>query len=229
MTPFLLALGGAFWLGVLTSISPCPLATNLAAISYVGRNTGKPSQVVLAGLLYTLGRVLVYMVLASLLVASVLSSPTVSLWLQTNLNKFLGPLLILVGMVLLGLLTLGMQGTAISEGLRQRVDRLGLAGAGLLGLVFALSFCPVSAALYFGSLLPLAVRAESILLIPAVYGLGTALPVVVFAVLLALGANRLAVAFRGLTQVEGWIRQGTGGVILLIGMYLTLHHIWQLV
>lgn len=229
MTPFLLALGGAFWLGVLTSISPCPLATNLAAISYVGRNTGKPSQVVLAGLLYTLGRVLVYMVLASLLVASVLSSPTVSLWLQTNLNKFLGPLLILVGMVLLGLLTLGMQGTAISEGLRQRVDRLGLAGAGLLGLVFALSFCPVSAALYFGSLLPLAVRAESILLIPAVYGLGTALPVVVFAVLLALGTNRLAVAFRGLTQVEGWIRQGTGGVILLIGMYLTLHHIWQLV
>lgn len=229
MTPFLLALGGAFWLGVLTSISPCPLATNLAAISYVGRNTGKPSQVVLAGLLYTLGRVLVYMVLASLLVASVLSSPTVSLWLQTNLNKFLGPLLILVGMVLLGLLTLGMQGTAISEGLRQRVDRLGLAGAGLLGLVFALSFCPVSAALYFGSLLPLAVRAESILLIPAVYGLGTALPVVVFAVLLALGANRLAVAFRGLTQVEGWVRQGTGLVILLIGMYLTLHHIWQLV
>ena len=146
MTPLCSRLGGAFWLGVLTSVSPCPLATNLAAISYVGRNVGSPGKVFLAGVLYTLGRVLVYVALAALLVASVLSSPGVSLWLQANLNKFLGPLLILVGMTLLGLLSLGLSGSGISERLQQRVDRLGLAGAGLLGLVFALSFCPVSAA-----------------------------------------------------------------------------------
>lgn len=229
MTPFLIALGGAFWLGVLTSISPCPLATNIAAISYVGRNVGSPGKVLLAGILYTLGRVLVYVALAALLVASVLSSPGVSLWLQTNLNKFLGPLLILVGMILVGLLSLGLRGAGISEGLRQRVDRLGLVGAGLLGLVFALSFCPVSAALYFGSLLPLSVRAESTLLVPAVYGLGTGLPVFAFAILLALGTNRVGAAFNRLSQAEWWARQGTGVAILVIGLYLTLHHVWRVV
>lgn len=229
MTPLLIALGGAFWLGVLTSISPCPLATNIAAISYVGRNVGTPSRVLLAGMLYTLGRVLVYVALAALLVASVLSSPGVSMWLQANLNKFLGPLLILVGMTLLGLLSVGFAGTGISEGLQRWVDRLGPAGAGLLGLVFALSFCPVSAALYFGSLLPLAVRAESILLVPAVYGLGTGLPVFVFAVLLVLGTNRVGAAFNRLSQVEWWVRQGTGAAILVIGFYLTLHHVWRVV
>lgn len=229
MTELLVMLGGALWLGVLTSISPCPLATNLAAISYVSRDVGSPGKVLLAGLLYTLGRVLVYTALAALLVASVLSTPGVAQWLQANLNKFLGPLLILVGMVLLGLLSLGGRGAGISDGLRARVDRLGLLGAALLGVVFALSFCPVSAALYFGSLLPLAVRAESTLAVPAVYGLGTALPVVVFAVLLTLGTARVGAAFNRLSQAEWWVRQGTGAAILLIGVYLTLHHVWRVV
>jgi cytochrome c biogenesis protein CcdA len=225
----LLTLVGAFWLGVLTSISPCPLATNLAAISYVGRDVGSPSKVFVAGVLYTLGRVLVYVALAAHLVASVLASPGVSLWLQTNLSKFLGPLLILVGMTLLGLLSLGLGGSGIGERTRRWVDRLGLAGAGLLGLVFALSFCPVSAALYFGSLLPLAVRSESTLLVPAVYGLGTGLPVLAFAGLLALGANRVGAAFNRLSQAEWWARQATGAMLLLVGFYLTLHHVWRVV
>lgn len=227
MTAFLLALTSAFWLGILTSISPCPLATNLAAISYVGRNAGSPARVVLSGLLYTLGRVLVYLVLAALLVASVLSSPRVSLWLQTNLNKFLGPLLVVVGMILLGLLSVNLQGAGVGDGLRRRVDRLGLAGAGFLGVVFALSFCPVSAALFFGSLLPLAISAESTFLVPAVYGLATGLPVFVFALLFTAGTRWVGAAFHRLSQAEWWIRQGTGAAILVIGCWLTLHHVWR--
>jgi cytochrome c biogenesis protein CcdA len=229
MNTLLLALTSAFWLGILTSISPCPLATNIAAISYVSRNAGSPARVIVSGLLYTLGRVLVYLVLAALLVASILSSPRVSLWLQTNLNKFLGPLLIVVGMILLGLLSVQVSGAGVSERLRRRVDRLGLAGAGLLGVVFALSFCPVSAALYFGSLVPLAVSAESTLLLPAAYGLATGLPVVLFAVLFSAGTKWVGAAFNKLSQAEWWIRQGTGAAILVIGCYLTLHHVWRLV
>jgi hypothetical protein len=114
---------------------------------------------------------------AALLVTSVLSSPTPSLWFQEHLNRFLGPLLVLVGMVLVGLLDLGLSGAGIGEGLPRRVDRLGLAGAGLLGLVVALSICPVSAALDFGGLIPLVVREGSSVLLPVAYGIGTALPV----------------------------------------------------
>jgi cytochrome c biogenesis protein CcdA len=131
-------------------------------------------------------------------------------------------------MVLLGLLDFGLSGAGLNDSLRKRVDRLGVAGAGLLGIVFALSFCPLSAALYFGSLLPLAVKEESRYLLPAIYGIGTALPVLIFAGLLAFGANRLGAVFQKVTTVEWYIRKITGLVILGIGLYLTLTTVWRI-
>lgn len=228
MNAALFATASAFWLGVLTSISPCPLATNLAAISYVGRSAGKSSRVLLAGLLYALGRTVAYVALAGVLVASLLSSPQVSMWLQQHMNQVLGPFLILIAMVLLGLLDYGMAGRGVSDQLRQRVDRWGLAGAGVLGLLFAVSFCPVSAALFFGSLLPLAVERQSTVILPTVYGVGTAVPVLLFAILLAAGAKSLGAIFQQLTRFEWWARQVTGIALLLIGLYLTLHHVFRL-
>ena len=179
----------AVWLGLLTSISPCPLATNIAAISYIGRRVGSPRQVVLTGVLYTLGRTLAYVVLGALLVASVLSVPQLSMFLQKYMNKLLGPLLILVAMFLLDLIQLRASGAGMSEGMRKRVDALGLWGALPLGVVFALTFCPVSAALFFGSLIPLAVQARSSLVLPGLYGVGTAVPALAFAVLIAAGSQ----------------------------------------
>jgi len=185
----------ALWFGVLTSISPCPLATNITAISFVGRRTGSARGVLLSGLLYTLGRALVYTAIGVLLVTSLLSAPAVSLTLQTWMNKILGPILILVGMVMLGLLRFSLRGRGMSDGLQQRVERWGLFGALALGGLFALSFCPVSATLFFGSLLPLAVKHQSGVLLPFVYGIGTALPVVIFAFILAFGARWLGKVF----------------------------------
>ena len=99
-TLFLVA-GTALWLGLLTSISPCPLATNIAAISYVGKQVDRPAQVLFAGLLYTLGRTVSYVLVAVIVVESLLSMSAVSMFLQQNLNKALGPLLLLVGLLLL--------------------------------------------------------------------------------------------------------------------------------
>ena len=104
MTEVLLLSGSALWLGVLTSVSPCPLGTNVLAISFIGRMLVSPRKVLLAGLLYTLGRALGYLTLAFLLVSSLLSAPAVSFFLQEHMNQILGPLLVFVGMVLLGLL-----------------------------------------------------------------------------------------------------------------------------
>lgn len=229
MNTLIVGAGSALWLGLLTSISPCPLATNIAAISFVGRSAGKPSAVLLSGLLYTLGRVLAYALLGALVVASVLSAPGVSVWLQRNLNLFLGPLLVLVGMVLLGLIELPVSTGAGLAAFHDRVQKLGILGAGLLGLLFALSFCPVSAALFFGSLIPLAISEQSPLLLPAVYGVGTGVPVLAFALILIFGAKSLGTAFQKLTGIERWLRQGTGIAILLIGIYLTLQHVFRVV
>ena len=227
MTELLLGLASAFWLGILTSISPCPLATNIAAISFVGRRVESPFKVFLTGLLYTAGRMLTYLVLGMFLVSSLLSAPYVSQLLQKYMNKFLGPLLILVGMVLLELISVSFSGSGVNEKMRKRVELLGMWGALLLGAVFALSFCPVSAALFFGSLIPLALRCESGVILPSAYGIATGLPVLAFAVLIAMGAKRVARAYNKLTAFEKWARRITGAIFILVGIYYCLAHIFE--
>jgi len=227
MPVFLLGALSALWLGILTSISPCPLATNIAAVSFIGRRVGRTRVVFLTGLLYMLGRMLTYVVLGILLVTSVLSIPQVSHILQKYMNKVLGPILIFVGMILLELIRVNISGSGLSEKMQKRVEAGGIWGAGLLGIVFALSFCPISAALFFGSLIPLSVKCGSGFTLPALYGLGTGLPVFLFAVLIAFGAQSVAKAFNKLTQIELWVRRATGGVFILIGIYYCLVYIFD--
>lgn len=229
MTEFIVGVGSALWLGVLTSISPCPLATNIAAISYIGRKVGDSRQVFLSGLLYTLGRTLAYLVLAFVLVASVLSVPQISQFLQKYMHLVLGPILVVVGMFLLGLIELNMGGQGMGEGLQKRVDALGIWGALLLGVVFALTFCPTSAALFFGSLVPLSLKVNSSVMLPAVYGIGTALPVMVFAVLLATSAQSVGKAYNVLAKIEWWARMLTGWIFVLVGIYFSLKHVFRVI
>jgi len=226
MTELLLGAASAFWLGILTSISPCPLATNIAAISFVGRKVGSPTKVLLTGLLYTAGRMLAYLVLGVLLVSGLLSAPYLSHVLQKHMNEALGPILILVGMVLLDLVRMGFSGSGVSEKMQRRVEALGMWGAFLLGVAFALSFCPVSAALFFGILVPVALRCESGVVLPSVYGVATGLPVLAFAVLIAVGAKRVGEAYDKLVPFEKWARRVTGAVFILVGIYYCLAHIF---
>ena len=215
----------AFWLGVLTSISPCPLATNVAAISFVARNLGSSQKVLWSGVLYSVGRMLVYIVIAVLAVASLLSLPEVSFFLETNMHKIIGPLLIIVGIILLDLLPISFSTSFLSNSLQDRAGRWGIWGSGLLGVVFALSFCPLSAALFFGSLIPLAVDGKSAVLMPSAFGIGTALPVVVLALVIAFGVKSLGKFFDKLTQVEKWVRKVTAFIFIAAGLYLLFQSI----
>lgn len=217
----------ALWFGVLTSVSPCPLATNITAISFVGRRTDAPASVLVSGLLYTAGRAAVYVALSMLLVGSLLSAPSLSLALQVWMNKLLGPILILAGMVMLGLLKLPVRSGGMGDRLHRRVAKWGALGALALGVIFALSFCPVSATLFFGSLVPLAIKHESSLLLPMLYGIGTAIPVVVFAIVLAFGAKLLGGLFERVTRLEWWMRRLTGLVFVGVGIYMSLVHVYR--
>ena len=224
-----LAVGSALWLGILTSISPCPLATNIAAVSYVGRQVGSARAILLSGALYTAGRTLTYAVLGAAAVWSLMSMVAVSSFLQGTIHRLLGPLLIVVGLLLLEVFKLSLPGAGFSERLQRRVDRSGVWGAGLLGIVFALSFCPVSAGLFFGGLLPLAVEHRSPLLVPAVFGIGTALPVVGFSVLLAAGVSWLGSALDRVQSLERWARPATALVLIGVGVWETLRSTFFLI
>ena len=229
METLLAGMASALWLGVLTSISPCPLATNVVAISFVGKRVGSTGQVLLAGLLYTLGRMLTYLTLGTLVVAGLLSIPGLSNFLQKYMNQILGPLLILVGMVLLELIKIPLPAFGADEKMNQRVEKAGVWGAGLLGILFALSFCPVSAALFFGSLIPLAVRQQSSLTLPALFGLGTGIPVIAFAIVLAFSAHSVGRLLDRMSQFEKHARRITGGIFIAVGVYYSLIYIFQLI
>ncbi len=222
-----MALGSALWLGFLTSISPCPLATNVAAMSFISRGLGSPRRVLLTGLVYAVGRSVAYLVLGILMLASLLSAPGVSLILQERMNQILGPALISTGVLLLDLIRIPSRGGGISGGLQRRAERWGIWGGGLLGVVFALSLCPTSAALFFGSLIPLALKSRSSVILPVVYGIGTALPVFAFAVALAIGANAVGRMFNVLSRFEAWARRITGAVFIGVGGYYCLTYIFE--
>jgi len=164
--------------------------------------------------------------LAALIVSSVLAAPGVSLTLQTWMSKLLGPLLVLVGMVMLDLLRLPVGRRARGAAVAQAATRLGAGGAVLLGALLALSFCPVSAALFFGSLLPLAVRQESVVLLPLLYGIGTALPVIAFSFVLAFGVRFLGRAFDRVREAERLLRRLTGLVFVGAGVYMSLAYVY---
>jgi cytochrome c-type biogenesis protein len=217
----------ALWLGIMTSISPCPLATNIAAISYIGRRVGNTRLVLLSGMMYTFGRMLTYLMIAVVVISSILAIPEVSSTLQKYMNTLVGPLLIIIGMFLLELLSISIPGILTDEKIKKRFAESGVLGAGLLGILFALSFCPTSAALFFGSLIPLSLRLESNILLPSIYGIGTALPVFVFSFLIAFSAQLVGKVFNRLTQIELWVRRITGIVFIVVGIYFCLVHIFQ--
>jgi len=226
MESHLSGIATALWLGILTSISPCPLATNIAAVSYLGKQVTDIRRVLVSGIAYSVGRTLTYLVIGAIVVAGILSIPSVSMFLQRYMIMIIGPVLILAGMFLLEMIGTGLAGPNMGASAEHYAAKGGIWGAGLLGIIFALSFCPVSAALFFGSLIPLAVSRESVILLPSLYGIGTGLPVLAFAVLIAISAKSVGVWFNKLTVFERWARRITGVIFICVGIYLSIQYIF---
>ncbi|MFH0877675.1 MAG: aromatic aminobenezylarsenical efflux permease ArsG family transporter [Candidatus Omnitrophota bacterium] len=228
MMEILVGLGASLWLGILTSISPCPLATNIAAVSFLSKKIAHPAMVLMSGLSYTLGRMTAYAVLGYILVHSILSIHQVAQFLQIYMVKALGPILIVTGLFLLEIITLRFPGIALSEKHQNKLADSGAPGSFLLGFIFALAFCPVSAALFFGSLIPLALNSKAGTLLPFVYGVGTGLPVLLFAVAIALGVTTLSCWFHRITKLEYYTRRGTGIIFILVGLYYSAIYVLKL-
>jgi len=214
-----LGLLSALWLGILTSISPCPLATNIAAISFLSKKIAHPRLVFLSGLAYTAGRMVSYAVLGFLIIHSLLSVPAVANFLQKYLNKAFGPILIVTGLFLLDVFKFNLPGLSLSQKHQNKLAESGIGGAFVLGAFFALVFCPVAAALFFGSLIPLALEHKAGVVLPFIYGIGTGVPVLGFAIAIAVGVKSLSPWFEKIAVLEGYMRKITGAVFILVGIY----------
>lgn len=227
MDSFYLVISSALGLGILTSISPCPLASNIVALSYMSSHLDKKIKSFIMGISYSIGRILAYTFVGFLIVQGFFEISALSFFLQKYLNVALGPILILASMVILNLISFSIPGFVISDKTQKKLASSGVLGALGLGFIFALAFCPVSAALFFGSLIPLSIKESSVFLLPSIYGLGTALPVIAIAVLLAFTSQSVATVFGKIKVVEKWARNIAGVTMLIIGIYFCLQYIYK--
>lgn len=211
----------AFLLGVMTAISPCPLATNIAAVGFIGRNIENRRRVFINGLLYTLGRVLSYTLLGVVLIM-ILKEGSSMFGIQKTIGTWgellIGPMLLIIGMFMLfgdklNLPKFGFNGNA--EGLARK----GGAGALLIGVLFALAFCPTSGVFYFGMLIPMSATATAGYLLPAVFAVATAIPVLVVAWILAFSVQQMSSFYGRIKTVQKWLNVIVGILFIVIGIY----------
>ena len=221
---FWVAFSSAFALGFLSSISPCPLATNIAAVSYIGKSFGRADKLLQSGFAYAFGRAVAYTVLAAILSLAVCSAQTVVQAVAMQIYFWSGPFLILLGMAFCGMFTMNL-GFMTNERLEKVMKRAGIINSFLLGVLFALTFCPTSAAAFL-ALLGFCAKANSIILMPMIYGLATAIPVLVCAIILAITPQYLGSVFNIITKMDFWIRNIAGVVFIGLGIWFSLVYVW---
>jgi len=219
MVEIILVCMSALWFGILTSISPCPLATNIAAISFLSKKINHSKLVLWSSVAYILGRMIAYAILGVVIIASLVNVPAIANFLQEYMNKILGPILIITGLFLLDVIKVNVSVFSISHKRQTMLAESGAMGAFLLGAIFALSFCPIAAALFFGSLIPLALKSNYGIVLPLIYGIGTGMPVAVFAIGITLSVQSLSRWFHRFAEFEVYTRKITGAVFILAGLY----------
>ncbi|MBU1164288.1 sulfite exporter TauE/SafE family protein [Patescibacteria group bacterium] len=209
----------AFLLGILTSISPCPLASNITAIAYISKEIKKVKNTLLNGFFYTLGRGFSYTLLATVIYFGV-SSFKVSQIFEGWGDKILGPVLIVISLMMFGVIKINISGhNQKIEKLKEWLSNKGYIGSLLLGILFALAFCPYSGVLFFGVLIPLVLNSTESLLLPPIFALGTGLPVIIFSFLIAFSMQKVGKAFEIIQKIEKVIRFIVASVFLLSGIY----------
>jgi len=209
----------AFLLGVMTSISPCPMATNITAIAYISKKIKTAKHTLLNGFFYTLGRGASYTILATLIYFG-LSAFQISNIFQGWGDKILGLVLITIGLIMFGIIKLNFgKGGEKIERIKNWLVQKGFIGSFLLGILFALAFCPYSGVLFFGALIPLVLKSTESLILPPIFALGTGLPVILFSFIIAFAVQKLSQVFQAMQKIEKVMHYGIATIFLLAGIY----------
>ncbi|HUW67271.1 MAG TPA: aromatic aminobenezylarsenical efflux permease ArsG family transporter [Candidatus Nanoarchaeia archaeon] len=216
----------AFFIGIMMSISPCPLATNITAIAYVSRKIDNSKHTLLVGFSYALGRMFSYTVIASSIVFFGLKVQAISIPLQKYGGVLIGPFLIVIGIIMLDLVKINyFRGNDRLTSFGERLSEKGILGSFLLGAIFALTFCPFSAVLFFGMLIPLSLKTGDGLILPSVFALATGLPVIIFSLILVFSISKLGAIMNNIRIFEIWTRKIVSFVFIGTGVYYVINNI----
>ncbi|RKD96849.1 aromatic aminobenezylarsenical efflux permease ArsG family transporter [Marinifilum flexuosum] len=211
----------AFLLGIMTAISPCPLATNITATAYISKDLSDKKKIFFNGLIYTLGRAISYTALGIILFFGA-SKFDISSFFNTYGERLLGPLLIIIGVFMLDIISINFPGvSSLTDKLNGEKMRGKYWGALIMGMVFALAFCPYSGVLYFGMLVPLTVASADGLFLPIVFAIATGLPVIIIAYLLAFTLSGVGNFYNKIKNFEYWFRKVAALIFIAAGLYFT--------
>jgi cytochrome c biogenesis protein CcdA len=225
-----ISLVAAFFIGLMTAISPCPLTTNITAIAYISKRIKTGKHTLIVGFLYTLGRAFTYILISMMIVFFGLKTQSIALFLQKYGERLLGPLLILIGVVMLDVLKFNflkkktnIKHNKISkkhfyDDLKEKIAKKGYLGSFLLGVLFALAFCPFSAVLFFGMLIPLAINAKDAILIPFMFSFATGLPVIIFSFILVFSISKLGTILNKVQTFEKYVRKIVAILFICVGI-----------
>jgi sulfite exporter TauE/SafE len=208
----------ALVLGLMTAISPCPLATNITAIGFVSKDIENRNRVFLNGLLYTLGRAITYTSVALIIYLGA-DQFQFSGFFQRYGEKFLGPLLIIIGIFMLGIIRINFPGLGKLTSRMEGKKSWGYFDTILLGIVFALAFCPYSGVLYFGMLVPMTVASASGLYLPIIFAIATGIPVIIFAWVLAYTVSGIGHVYHKVKTFEVGFRRVISVLFIVVGIY----------
>lgn len=208
-------------LGLMTAISPCPLATNITAVGFISKDLSSRHRVFLNGIIYTLGRTFSYTALALILYFGADQFSLSGLFQQYG-ERFIGPVLIVIGFFMLEIIQIKIPGIGMSGEPVSTKNRKGYWDVFLLGMLFALAFCPYSGVLYFGMLIPMTITHASGLYLPIFFALATGIPVVIFSWLLAYSVSGIGNAYKNIKVFEQWFRKTIALIFIAVGIYYTL-------
>jgi len=214
----------AIVLGLLTAISPCPMATNITAIGYIGKDIGNKHRIFFNGLIYTLGRTFSYSILAIILFFGA-DQFRISGVFQRYGEKIIGPLLVIFGVFMLGIIQIHFPAfNSITDRFKQR-SKFNYWDVFFLGVIFALAFCPYSGVLYFGMLVPLTISSSGLHL-PVVFAIATGIPVIIFAWLIAYTISGVGNLYKSIKSFEYWFRKVVAVIFIGIGVYYIIA-VWR--
>lgn len=208
----------ALVLGLMTAISPCPLATNITAVGFISKDIENRNRVFINGLLYTLGRAISYTVIPLIIFLGA-DQFKFSGFFQRYGEKILGPLLIIIGLFMLDVIKIKFPGMSGITSKMESKTKWGYLDAILLGMIFALAFCPYSGVLYFGMLVPMTVASSSGLYLPIVFALATGIPVIIFAWILAYSVGSIGGVYNKMKNFEVWFRRVVALLFIVVGIY----------
>ena len=215
----------AFLLGLMTAISPCPLATNITATAYLSKDIGNKRRVLFNGVFYTLGRMFTYTALGMIFYFGA-SQFRIAKLLQGVGGMWLGIALVVIGVLMLDVSRLGGISTGkLAEKLGNKKGKKTYLDAFLLGLLFALAFCPYSGVLYFGGLIPMTIASPSGLLLPPVFAIATGLPVIIIAWLLAYSVGNVGKFYNKMNVFQKWFKRIIAAVFIVVGAYYIIINI----